>query len=110
MPTVSNSHRHALILTSRRLSTLTDVKVTLGAAHDPEHPVNQCVTLLQSSCRHESTEEEEGEIEEDANQRGKEKGGEEEEEEEEERKRESREEQMDSAQRRGNGVKLTEQR
>lgn len=41
-----------------RLSTLTDVKVAavvqskaLSAAHDPEHPFNRCVTLLQSSCR-----------------------------------------------------------
>ncbi len=41
-----------------RLSTLTDLKVAavvqskaLSAAHDPEHPLNRCVTLLQSCCR-----------------------------------------------------------
>lgn len=58
--------------------------------------------------RHESTRKEEGEIEEDTTR-------EEEEERERERKRwageerETREEQMDSAQRKGNGAKLTEQ-
>lgn len=55
MLTASNSHRHGLILTSLVFQLSQTSKSlrskALSAAHDPEHPVNQCVTLLQSSCR-----------------------------------------------------------